>query len=71
VHRTRRGLIHNKVDSPELLDAAIDGILQIIVLAHINRANADDLGSWPSGGNVLGCLFGLLDVSADDACVRA
>jgi hypothetical protein len=64
-------LIHNKVNSAELLDATIHGILETFELAHINGADADDLGTWAGRGDVLSCFLGLLHISAYDACICA
>lgn len=40
-------------------------------VSNITASDANDLGTWPDEGNVLGGGLGLLDVAAEDAGIGA
>lgn len=63
--------IHYIVDPAEFLDTAVNCIFQTVELAHIDRSDSNDLCTWSHRGNVFGGLFGLFDISADNASIRA
>lgn len=60
---------HDIVDGTELLGTTLRGILQVVELAHIHRANANHLRSRANGRNCLSGTLGLLYIATDDACV--
>jgi hypothetical protein len=63
--------VHDKINTSKLLDTALDCLLQVVELAHVHRANADNLGTRPGSRNVLSDTLGLLYIATDDAGVGA
>lgn len=68
--RTRsRKDIHHIVNGTELLDTALDGIVQVLELSHINGTDANNLGPWACRGDILSHALCLLYIATDDAGV--
>jgi hypothetical protein len=63
--------VHDKINASKLFDTALDCLLQVVELAHVHRANADNLGTGPGSRNVLSDTLGLLYIATDDAGVGA
>lgn len=63
--------IHHKIDSAELLNTALNGILQRVQLTHIHGPYSNNLGAWPRCRDIVCDALGLLGVATDDACICA
>ena len=63
--------VHHVVDAAEVMDAALDGLLEAFDLADVDVAEAEDFGAGACGRDRGGHGFGFGDVAADDAGVGA
>jgi hypothetical protein len=60
---------HDEIDPSELLDTALNCLLQILELAHVHGTNPNHLGTGSGCRYVLGNALGLLYITANDAGV--
>lgn len=63
-------VVHHEVNRTQLLGTSIYSFFQAVVFPHIHGAYTDDSGTSSRGGDVLGSLFRLVNVSAHDARIR-
>ena len=61
--------LHNKVNSTELLDAALRGIFQALKLPDIHCADTNHLGTRANCCNLLGRALGLFYIASNDTSV--
>ena len=65
------GILHQEINTPEFIDAAVDGLLKGVDAADVDAAHANDFGAGAGGGDVFGDGGCFLFIAADDAGVGA